>query len=346
MKLTNLILCATALLIAGCNSSDTGKSGQTVGSLPIQQRAGDTYSVTHDLGPLYVVESPKNDPFYAEAARRPWVSWWYPASRTTMFQPNGTRAAPLQKLDSWSRKIYGSSPSAVDFEIDNRANAYEDWEGLCHGWARASIMEANEPSSARTVDGVTYEVGDLKAILLKTYENLKGEKFYGQRYTHPRTDDINDIYPDQFHRFLQSELFTKHKAFIMDIDPDQPVWNFPAWAAQLEIVKDTKDSRVLHVTAYVRYTSPFVKDANIDYAGFGDPSLTPFHPYTYDLYGQPQGDGSWKVDGGVWTGSSLDDHPDYVVSEPEHGDHWSSNPNIDTAKVKELLNRAGFPLTN
>jgi hypothetical protein len=289
--------------------------------------------VTDTYGLAYVREGS----FFAEAKVKPWSSYWFPHSDTSLYEPiSGSReAAPLQKYDQWAKKAKKTETSAAAYEKTAMENHESDsWAGLCNAWSKASVME-KEPANRKPVDvdGVKFSSFDLKALLIKSYDNTVGFVNYGRRYNGERSDDFNDIYPDQFHRVLQATLFEKGQAFIMDRDPSIQVWNVPVYKAEVLIARDPSNAGVMHVratlgTAGTRDDTDFIGTWQVNYE------------YYYDLYGVSRPDGSFEVRSGAWTGASLDNHPDFVTVIPEKTVRQSDNPQLKTEWVDEILTKA------
>lgn len=300
---------------------------------PIPERADLFTSVTREYGPL-VIETGE---FTAVSTDKPWSSWWYPARDTYLFQPTSRGPAPLQKYDAFVESETGTPGGAADFERDKLFDPNAaSWEGLCNAWSAASLLSP-EPLAGATIDDVSFGVGDLKALLVKTYEQVDGLKQFGQRYNGIEGDDFADLYPDQFHKFLMVELFGKKRPFIMDKDPGIPVWNTPVWKAMLRIDPDAANAHIMHVDAWVFGASPFVD--SYDYVG----TLSVGYEYTYDLYGTLDEANLFHVVYGKWTGDSVEDHPDFVVQLPASqgvDGHRSNNKALDSRTVERLLERA------
>ncbi|MCM2322759.1 MAG: hypothetical protein NDJ90_05820 [Oligoflexia bacterium] len=294
---------------------------------------------TETYGPLVVAVGEGS----AEASRRPWSSWWYPIRDTYLFEGTRANPAPLEKYDTYVLKTTGKAGAAAAFErerlYDPGASA---WEGLCNAWAEASIMEA-EPSAGATLNGISFGVGDLKALLVKTYEGFGGMRQYGQRFNGDRHGIYDDVFPDQFHRVLQAELFEMARPLIMDKDPGVPVWNTPIWMAQVRIERDPGDPGVVHVSTWLTGASPYVE--SYDFVG----TLPVSYLYTYDLFGSDRGDGTFQVSYGLWTGRSIDDHPDFVsvlpLDSPDGGEtsrraRKSRNTELSREVVDGILTQA------
>ncbi|OFZ03389.1 MAG: hypothetical protein A2070_06965 [Bdellovibrionales bacterium GWC1_52_8] len=271
--------------------------------------------------------------FEAESATKPWSSWWYPVRENYLFQSDGNRLSPLEKYDRLVQRQTGTLPGAAAYERDNLydsgANA---WEGLCNAWAIASIM-VPQPTRPLTIEGIQFGVGDLKALLIKSFEKVEGTRAFGQRYNGDRMSHFDDLYPDQFHGVLVGELLTKGRPFIIDKDPGVPVWNTPVWKVQYTVQRDPADAGIAHVKTWLFGASPFVD--SYDYVG----TLSVVFEYTYDLMGEALPDGSLQVHYGSWTGSSADFHPDFVtiLPEPESGSRESLNIKLQPAIIDQIL---------
>jgi hypothetical protein len=171
-------------------------------------------------------------------------------------------------------------------------------------------------------------------LLLKTYQNVKGIPSYGQRfngtydaYNHP------DLYPDQFHRFIQSEVIGKQRAFVLDYDPGVAVWNVPAFKILSRVIKEPTNINQVNVTTWVTYADMKVDDT--DFVGTMETTLI----YKYKLYGTPRADGTFAVSWGEWVEESRWDHPDFVLAiDPARIQRSVVNPEISSQTVDEILN--------
>ena len=272
----------------------------------------------------------------------PWSGYWYPLRDDT--EQASVFDGPLAKYDQWVKAAHPTdvvTTSALQWDRDHRDNATANWEGLCNAWAAASIL-LTEPFADRThgktVNGVNFTVSDLKALAVKSFETPPEQKIIGQRNDGGPGVDYQDLYPDQFHRVLQAELFQKHQAFIMDTDPNVAVWNYPVYSTDIRIEADAVDPHVMHVSTMVVWADDRVAQ---DFIG----TFSNNHLYTYDLYGVPKtaidGTQVFEVHAGVWTKTadtdSYFDHPDFVtlIVGKERG--ASFNPELKSEYVDEIL---------
>lgn len=207
-----------------------------------------------------------------------------------------------------------------------RSESKNEWAGLCFEFSMASILES-EPKGPVTIGRTTFSVGDLKGLLLMSYEGLKGRQvgnsfydapdkrraaqydFFGQKNMEGATSEAawggfwfrpEDIYADQFHKMIENEIAKDGQPFIMDYDPDIEVWTVPVWKVRLKYYPDPKmpDNR-LNVVATVHY-SDFLQLKN-------SKNTTNFHndkqTFIYSLMGHTKMEGGKKVfyaDWGDW----------------------------------------------
>lgn len=290
-----------------------------------------------------------------EAEHRPWSSWWYPKKEKTIFQnSNPNQLSPLEKYDRYLRykgySIGRNQKSAVDYE-ENQFNPFvKTWEGLCDAWAIASISE-NEPQHSRIFQLsrspnskiLEFTPGDLKALLLKIYESVDDRELeiYGQKFTGTYDGWIYpDIFPDQFHRFIEVELFKNKRAFMMDHDASEQIWNVPVFKANYIIEAVDSDPNAVFVRMWLVSAESWSKE---DLEKLGTKEA--IREYNYKLYGTRDRNGNLHVEGGEWVKgpSGIDsrvDHPDYLVKIPEKSQitRRSSNPYIDPIIVDDILN--------
>jgi len=261
----------------------------------------------------------------AEAQKKPWSSWWYPHWQDTLFQGKMGEQSTLEKYDAFAATI-NRRTTAAEYE---RSSIYDpravSWSGLCDAWAIAAIMEP-EPAQPITHGSLQFSVGDLKALVLKTYEKISPLTSVGHRFNGEWNDVYADVSPDQLHWVVETELIGKGKAFIIDEDPGPEVWNEPAWKVTTRIERVQGESNTARVHTWLFLASPHVEDR--EFVGTLDDS----REYTYDLHGTWQGD-QFQVKSGKWTDRSQWDHPDYAIILPDRIQRGSFNPQIDPAIV-------------
>ena len=279
--------------------------------------------------PLYWVEEGERT---AEATKKPWSSWWYPLWEDTLFQGKNGESSTLEKYDIWVAKEGNTRTSAAAYE---RKELYQpraaSWSGLCDAWALASILEP-EPTRSLTQGEVTFTVGDLKALLLKTYEKVPPLELVGSRFNGEWDDVYEDVLPHELHRVVETELIGRKRAFIIDEDAGPEVWNEPVWKAITRVERDANDKGAAHVRTWLFLVSPHVDDRN--FVG----QLEDSREYTYDLEGKWQGN-RFGVSSSAWTDRSQWDHPDYAIVVPDRVPRGSHNPQIRTEFVDRIRGR-------
>ncbi|MBF0297372.1 MAG: hypothetical protein HQK51_01545 [Oligoflexia bacterium] len=288
-------------------------------------RATDVY------GPLKV----KEGIFVTTSNINPWSSYWFPTKDPILFKGENS---PLNKYDRFVEFVTGKNPESAKYHEDMLFDPEAtSWSGLCTTWSLASIMEPEPKESVRFKINhgniLEFSSGDLKALLIQTYTKVeqKKEDMFGQRFDGIYDSVYADIFPLQFHRVLQAELFDKRLPIIIDIDAGIEVWNNPIWYAKVSIVADPVLSTLVHVTTDVYYVSDKVA---YNFRG----SKSEWRRYTYDLKGTRMADGQLLVDEGMWTGHSLSDHPDTVRIKPSQNITRSSfNVKIDPKMVDLIL---------
>lgn len=281
--------------------------------------------VTQEFGALKVREGE----FTGESKIIPWSSWWFPTKDSYLFaSEDPSQLAPLQKYDRYVAAMEGVSPDSALFE---RLEIYDpsevNWAGLCHAWAVASVLH-QEPRYEVLRKDIRLSVGDQKALILKSYENVGDLKIYGLRYNGSYNDAFEDVYPDQFHRFAQVHLFEKKLPFLMDYDPSFPVWTVPVYKIKFRIEKTSETSAA--VKAWVTLVSPFVDSP--DFVG----SKKSVKAYQYDLTGAWVGD-ELVVTSSEWANESKFDHPDFLIAYPENVKRGSLNKKLVIGSIDELV---------
>ena len=369
--LQNLMLFAltTALLpIAGCNSETKSdpRSGSASSAVSMDEVRSflrsmgldpdlllndpSLNSVTREMGSSVI--SMAHLPFrssVAAAPLKPWSSWWFPKRDDFLVNSQNGQLSALEKYDLVRAKLAADAhlPAPPSAAADERA-AYDpnslSWEGLCDAWSLASIDHAeprNPVTMQTTIGPVVFSVGDLKGLLLKTYEGVEDRDltYYGQKFVGNEKGWIYpDIYPNQFHRFIEKQLFEQHEPFVMDHDPGIQVWNVPVYKANylVEAVPGRPDA--VQVRMWL-YSAESVLTNQKDFTG----TVEGVREYDYVLEGTRHSQGDLVVTDGTWIvgPSQLDsrnDHPDYFTRFQDLSRKRKSwNPQVDPALVDQIL---------
>ena len=316
-------------------------------------------AVTNEFGPTVIpaekvpAHNEKIKSEVAVAKVKPWSSWWFPKSSTLIFSSNGNgEESALQKYDRVQSSRSSRAESAADFEAQKYIPNSASWEGLCDAWALASLLHP-EPIRPVTVNAgggvfrkkVTFSVGDQKALLLKTFEAIDDSslKFYGQKFSGNVDGWIYpDIFPEQFHRFIEVQLFKNQQAFIMDHDPGIEMWNVPVFKANYLLSAVPDNPNAVFVRMWLYSAEPTTL-GNLDFVGTRE-ALREYH---YVLEGTRNSSGDLEIESGYWVSGvdgidSRKNHPDFLVKlpPPQSIKRKSWNPNIDVQLVDEILGQA------
>lgn len=143
------------------------------------------------------------------------------------------KLSPTEKFDILNGRYYYPLKSEI-----KKLTSYQayDWEGICHGWAPAS-MNHNEPRPKVLVnaDGISIPFGsaDIKALLsyfyaypyLVTTTHQVGVRCDG--FFSMGEDCTQDLNAGAFHLILTNRIGLEKKGFIADMDRNEQVWNHP-----------------------------------------------------------------------------------------------------------------------
>lgn len=231
--------------------------------------------------------------------------------------------SPTEKFDLY----LGRYDYPLKEEVNTRANRYaEDWEGICNGWAPAS-MNHNEPKAKELLnpDGIRIPFGssDIKALLSYYYAFIhKVETTYqlGRRCPQGRwfnwnKDCKNDLNAGSFHVILANKVGLKRESFLVDIDRYKEVWNHPVVSYESRLLGDVELSETKPVAGTVRVIRVKTRVTFVDESekNTWDPILrtpvqqTTTREYVYNLFLDHHN----TILGGEW---KSNDRPDFLWS--------------------------------
>lgn len=153
------------------------------------------------------------------------------------------KLSPAEKYDLYM----GRYDYPLRWEVDTLARmGNQSWEGLCHGWAGATINHPEpSPRIMTNPDGVEIPFGssDIKALLSWAYSKvlIKDEESLGKRCD----DDDDSISEDcdddlsalSFHVVITNKLGLRSEPLIADMDRFREVWNHPILSYDSKIEK-------------------------------------------------------------------------------------------------------------
>lgn len=165
---------------------------------------------------------------------------------------------PLEKLKELSPSekfdLYmGRYDYPLRWEVDTLARSGTmNWEGLCHGWAGATLNHKEpSPKTVTNPDGIEIPFGssDIKALLSYAYSKIliKEQDSIGKRCESPnfieeQSEDFcnDDLSAASFHAVMANYIGLRGRSVIADIDRYQEVWNHPIIAYDSSIEKSFK----------------------------------------------------------------------------------------------------------
>ena len=157
----------------------------------------------------------------------------------------------LSPMDKYAVTVYAKGETYPNpfyigaWELLNHYSpAGGSWWGHCNGWAAAAIL-TKEPTESidTTVDGQTveYTSADIKGLLSESHYSTYSS-FYGERYN-DENDDITDLTPAAFHKLISFYIRDQHVSLVFDTTAGDQVWNYPAYAADVDITETTPEGQ-------------------------------------------------------------------------------------------------------
>ncbi len=259
-----------------------------------------------------------------------------------------------------SRQMYDGVDSDADGQIDEcDGDGIAGWWGLCHAWTPAAMLEP-EPQHAVELNGVRFEVADIKALIVTLYDandalmlggRCNSESFpVGANGEREIPDDCMDVNPGALHVVLGNFLGLGDQALAMDKTFGQEVWNQPIH--NYEVTKqDLVDGKRANACigdagdAYKRNAAAkelYEVEVDVEYLIEGSASTRPLgmdgylstDSYHYILEVASNG----KIIGGTYCTDSVENHPDFLWAPLSvTTSSWGRNPNVRIDKVKTLI---------
>ena len=259
-----------------------------------------------------------------------------------------------------SRQMYDGLDSDGDGSVDEcDGDGIAGWWGLCHAWTPAAILEP-EPQHAVTYNGVTFEVGDIKALIQTVYDSndalMLGGRCNAEEFpTGPNgereiPDECMDVNPGSLHVILTNFLGLNDQALAMDKTFGQEVWNQPIYSYEIEKQDEVDGARANACigdegTEYTRNDKAkklYEVEVEVQYLVEGSASRQPLGMNSYlsrETYHYILEVGSTgKVIGGTYCTDSLEDHPDFLWAPLKvSSSSWRRNPNVNYSKIQTLI---------
>ncbi len=236
------------------------------------------------------------------------------------------------------------------------------WWGTCHAWTPASQM-IPEPQHSVVMNGTTFEVGDIKALVQNIFDStsavMVGGRCNTKDITHTGIDDsantdCNGVNPGTVHVIMTNFLGLANLALVEDRTANFEVWNQPVMGyevtKQAKITPSAANTCVGTTGSTWKFNTSAVElyevRMTVQYLTEGSPSASPLGSknnirrdnYHYILELNSTG----KIIGGRYCSENRDEHIDFLWSPT--GNFNPSNPNVSVSKVKELIAKSVGPL--
>lgn len=265
---------------------------------------------------------------------------------------------------TWQMKNYQNLGILFDGVDNDRKNGIDDseegpqsWWGTCHAWTPAALLEP-EPQHAVTINGIKFDVADIKALTQNVYDRtdalMLGGRSAAETFSHranesANTDDM-DVNPGALHVILTNFLGKNDMALIEDRTANTEVWNQPVVGYRVTKQADitaTKANECVGATGStwtfntkakklveVRMEVDYITESGAEATPLGYANNTQTDNYHYILEVGTMG----KVIGGRYCSENENDHPDFLWAPLKT--NGSSNPYVDLAKVRDLIGKA------
>ncbi len=271
-------------------------------------------------------------------------------------------AGPAAKWQTEHYESIGLMHNGIDDDHDGNTDEYgsdgvdgvQGWWGSCHAWTPASQL-IPEPQHAVTMNGVRFEVGDIKALIQNVFDRtdsvMLGGRCNAKEITHDvngsANDDCSDVNPGALHVVMTNFLGLNQLPLVEDRTANYQVWNQPV--AGFEITKQDEVNAEAamrcvggtgatytyntNATALyeVRMTVSYVIESSAGTTPIGYRDNLSTDDYHYILEVGATG----KVIGGRYCSDGENSHVDFLWSPT--GRYSPSNPNVDVAKVQQLI---------
>lgn len=295
-------------------------------------------------------------------AFQPWSSWFYPHNQEDLFAGDNS---PLAKYDYVASQITGSTKNARGYHQQRiYSPSSVAWSGYCAPWSYASLHHrpVSFITTPKMVRGVCFTPADLKALAIMTYETVDAESWggrYGQRFDSAgptaRLSVMQDIYPAEWHRLVQTQLRDRKFPIIADLDASEQVWKYPIYKVVGTVARDTRNPNRVVVEMDVHYAQSQISPAQRQQDQTRNIGLvTASRRYIYELFGTWQG-ANFVVNAtgvnGMWMGNNRgSNHPDFAEAFPAgdintstttlNSKRGSLNPEISVNAVDQIIREA------
>jgi hypothetical protein len=239
----------------------------------------------------------------------------------------------------------------ADGDVDG---AVASWWGTCHAWAPASIMMP-EPQQDVTINGVTFQPGDIKAMIQNAWDQtsavMLGGRCNSKEVKHGPDISANeacaDLNPGAMHVVLANFIGIANLALVEDRTANFEIWNQAVMGYEVlrqEAITPADAMACVGATGNTwTYNTRAVEllelEVKVDYltesfaqarpVGARNHIRSDFFHYILEI------GSTGKIIGGRYCTNSGAEHVDFLWSPT--GQFAPTNPFISVAKVKELV---------
>jgi hypothetical protein len=243
---------------------------------------------------------------------------------------------------------------------DEDRGGVETWWGLCHAWVPAAVLEA-EPKQAVEYEGITFDVSDIKALLILAYDQSKAHMIGGRCNEKEverdedgriKNSECRDTNAGTFHVIVTNFLGKMKRAFAEDRTYNYEVWNQPVIGYEVESQEDITKERAIELVGLEGDEYSYNTDAtrfalvqtSLDWVGESEASTIPESiehytsrdHYVYILEMNDDGviiGGEWLTTSGE--GPHGDEPPDFLWLPV--GSYDSKVPGFSLENVRKIL---------
>ncbi|HID97217.1 MAG TPA: hypothetical protein EYP57_03380 [Thermodesulfobacteriaceae bacterium] len=247
-----------------------------------------------------------------EASYRPWSGYWWPFWEAGL--PTGKyyrgHPAPLEKYDLVTSGYFPGRATRTEL-TNHRPETAQAWEGYCHAWANAAILETVDFENS-VLDGCFFSIGDKKGLLTVChYDDYKMFQRCGRN-------------PLVFHQYLLEYVGKNRVPVAADLDGGEQVWSYPIYRFRMDIAQGGESD-------YISCTIFYADDqVGPDFQGTREESKTLYYRLFKDAHG------SYTY--GEWAGATAGRGPDFVwlpVGQKAENSH------IDYEQVGRIVSSRG-----
>lgn len=333
-----IIFSSLALLLSSCGSRNGSNAGsgteEAWNALNSPSRFNPNYVTTFAQLPLLgkLESTPWTDSYWPSQRGGISVRWnhsvpedfrYFPPSRQALMNMTQAQIAQLSPAEKFDILMNRFDYPTVQRERARTRPDNESWEGICHGWAPASLVH-QEPRSVTLVGSnripVPLASSDIKGLLSYYYAevNRAGSRMLGGRCYEKFVEkpdsrllpECRDTNAGTFHLVVTNEIALLKQGFNADVTNDFEVWNQPVFAFESKVFGERSPSRGAaqgtRKEILVETTISYTVEADQQWEHYGEgKQASRNQTYRYSLELDDRG----RIIGGEWI---SEQHPDFL----------------------------------